>query len=236
MRRFYRGNNQQRPPPVDYNQFMSADLSGDPDRIRAANAQHLMSLGEYHRGGGLNRVAPSRRGYQRTRVESHREVRSDQTGVLYRQAVDRMLVPGLKEGDAASRMEAVNMLRAITLTITTRSIGLGITHIFYKLFEFERVPLRGTIYQMYRSCLAVMEVKVIIANSAVTCVADHQDAYAPMRMTSDMIRTAKSILRVPDQIYTPVETIGIVKQFDMMNVPRLGRDNYTRGNNPTFIP
>lgn len=72
------------------------------------------------------------------------------------------LFPGIKSmQDVSDRLESINTMKAITLCIT-RQIGFGTSHIFISLNQFNNVPARGNIYQLYRVALALVEAKLLV--------------------------------------------------------------------------
>lgn len=106
----------------------------------------------------------------------------------------KKLFPGVKTGqNALERLEALNTFKAITLTVTTRAMGFASNQIFFALYEYNNVPIRGTVYEMYRVCLTVFEVKVKTCQRAITSIQGNEDDCEQLIANEDMISAVKSV-------------------------------------------
>lgn len=182
------------------------------------------------RGGG-----PSRQNFQKNRVSEFRSTQNKITEADLAEDLRRKLFPGVKNGQSAmERLDAVNTLRAITLTVTTRAIGFGTASIFASLYEFNNVPVRGTIFQLYRISLAILEVKVKVCQRSITSVQTNEEDYARLITNEDMIQAVKGITMLPDQLTSVIKAVGKVKVGDKLYTPKFARDRYT-DRRDTFI-
>lgn len=118
-------------------------------------------------------------------------------------------------------------MKAITICVTTRGIGFGTINMFIALFEFNNVPMRGDIYQMYRISLAAFECKVKIVNRGVQVMESNPDDYFESRQSEDFVVAAKGLVAVPDQISSIINSIGVIKNYDAKFIPKIGRDNHS---------
>lgn len=148
--------------------------------------------------------------------------------------IQKKLFPGVKTGQSAvDRLEACNVSRVMTMDISTRASGFSFVNIFYCLFEFNNVPMNGSIYQLYRVGLAALECKVVIANRDVCGIQDSEDDYAPLHRNNDFVIRAIGITVLPDQLTSVINAVGNEKCIDKLRVLKIGRDNHTR---QLFIP
>lgn len=187
------------------------------------------------RGKGGRRPTGGRRVYNTTRMEDYRAKQSLITEAQLSEELKKKLFPGVKnEQTASERLEAVNTMKAITLCVTTRAIGFGTVNVFIAMFEFNNVPVRGNIYQLYRVALAAFECKVKIVNRGITSIESNVDDYQESRQNEDFVVAAKGIVAMPDQLSSVINAIGKVKHFDSVYVPKIGRNQLTVGGQ--FIP
>ena len=101
----------------------------------------------------------ARRTYNEGRMESLRVARNAETMNAVSQELRKKLYAGVKDGmNAIERLEVLNTMKCITINVTTRAIRFGTLHLFNRLYEFNNVPVTGTIYQFYRVSLAIFEV------------------------------------------------------------------------------
>ncbi|CAH1982559.1 unnamed protein product [Acanthoscelides obtectus] len=124
--------------------FIDAHPAQQADVLRSAVTPYRGRPFRWQRG---NRRGRGRQQYQQRRNEDFRQNKSKITEHDLSMALKNKLFPGIKDGQtAAERVEAVNTLKAITICITTRTIGFGTTHLFACLYEYNNVPVRGSIY------------------------------------------------------------------------------------------
>lgn len=107
------------------------------------------------RGGGRNHQSKGRKNYQRNRVANMRVNKGEATVQNLRDSIRSTLFVGSHEDDALARLSEQQTLKAITLSITTRGIGLGICHLTYiseeallkELHLSSRSPNRHDVYE-----------------------------------------------------------------------------------------
>lgn len=119
------------------------------------------------------------------------------------------------------RMDAINILKAITITVTTRAIGFGVTNIFLTLSSLNNVPIRGNIYQVYRESLAVFEGKLQMIKRSPSLPIRESEDYVETRPNAELETTIRQVSCLPDQISSVVNALGIVKVYDHMYVKKI---------------
>ncbi|XP_046415809.1 uncharacterized protein LOC124177470 [Neodiprion fabricii] len=191
----------------------------DPSRLREYQPTQLITPA-VNRGGTRTRASSSRGAYQKKRFSSHRTERNTETSNLLSDELRKKLYPGVKdEMSAMDRLEAYNTSKAITLTITTRAIGMGTLHIFSCLFEFNNIPIRGSIYQLYRVSLAVLEAKVQYVQRGIASIQNNEDDYKHNTFNEEWLQAAKAVIVLPDQISSIINAIGKISVYDTTYVP-----------------
>lgn len=125
-------------------------------------------------------------------------------------------------------------MKAITLCVTTRGIGFGVVNVFSALFEFNNVPVRGNIYELYRVSLEVLQVKVQMVQRSVQAIQASEEDYMTLPRNEDLVIAAKGMIALPDQITAVINNVGKVKIGDKLYVPKIGRVNRTPRDR--FIP
>jgi hypothetical protein len=219
----------------DRTDFRSGTLSDDHNQMYEQQRQVVERTRNNRPYRGRNKVSRGRTDYNKQRMETMRGERSMVTENDLSEDLRRKLFPGIKNGESAmERLEAVNTAKAITLCITTRSMGFGTVNVFMALSEFQNIPIRGNIYQYYRISLALLQCKVMIAQRGVTAIMDNEEDYEHFLPNEDFISTVKGVIAMPDQITLPINQIGKVKVNDKLYVPKIGKERTTRHN--LFIP
>lgn len=173
---YYRNNGRE--------QYRQAIADDDIDAMR----QVVQRRGQPQRGKSYTNRGRGRKNYNDSRVVEQRRQTSLITENDLAEELKNKLFPGVKTGqNALERLEALNTFKAITLTVTTRAMGFRTNQIFFSLYEYNNVPVTSAIYEMYRVCLAVFEVKVKMCQRAVTAIQGNEDDYAPLISNEDMI-------------------------------------------------
>lgn len=187
------------------------------------------------RGSMRPRGGPSRKKNQMTRSDVYRKNAGQATEDNLLFELKNKLFPGVKDGQNASdRLEAYNTERAITVTITTRRIGFSAYFIFQSIYEYNNVPVRGDIYQLYRVGLIMAECKVIVANRDVRQIQDVSEDYQRSIINNDFVIAAKALVAMPMQMASVINSIGMLKVNEKVYVPKFGKKNYT--NAGVFVP
>lgn len=198
-------------------------------------SQARAQIPHYETSGRRGRGNPVRRGYQERRVEGYRHKQSKITEGDLAEELKKKLFPGVKDGQSASeRLEAVNTMKAITMCVTTRGIGFSTLHVFLSIYQFNNIPIRGSIFQLYRVALAVLECKVQIVQRGVACILDNEDDYHEFNTNEDFVVSAKGVVVLPDQLTSIVNSVGRIKISEKLYIPKIGRDNTDRRG--IFIP
>lgn len=107
-------------------------------------------------------------------------------------------------------------------------------HIFLSLYEFNNIPVRGDIYQLYRIGLAVFQAKLQIVQRGTTCILDTEEDYETVPQNEDLIITSKGILNLPDQLTSVINAVGKIRISERLYIPKMGRYHHTR--NHAFLP
>lgn len=177
----------------------------------------------------------ARKRLQRGRVDSLRRDRGVIVDAELAKALQNKLFPGVKsEQSAADKLEVVSTLKAITLCITTRSMGFGTVTTFLAMMDLQNVPLRGDIYQFYRVSLAIFESKVQFCQRGVQMIVGNNDDYLRLNNTADFMQVCKTKAILPDPISRPINAIKNVKVYDRQYYPKFAADREDQDGN--FIP
>jgi hypothetical protein len=182
---------------------------------------------------GRGKPTASRRYYNESRGEGYRDKQSTSNARELGEQLKKVLQPGVD--NVLSRLDAASNIRAITLPVTTRSMGFGSFLIMHILQEYERTPVLGNVYQLYRVTLLLFNAKVQALQHGITMAQRHLEDFAEADgLTADYMQFAKSITNMPDFITRPLNVLGQVKVYDAVYVPRIGIDVNT--NDDLFIP
>ncbi|XP_061727971.1 uncharacterized protein LOC133533056 [Cydia pomonella] len=106
----------------------------------------------------------------------------------------------------------------LTLSVTTRGIGMSICHLVYAASSYKAIPMPD-IYALYRLCLGLLEVKL------------SQDMYTPAHVTdtyrylsnADLNHIAQSVW-VPKQIQCLINAVGKMQHEGITYVPAVAKD------------
>lgn len=82
------------------------------------------------------------------------------------------------------------------------------------LNQFNNVPVVGTIYEMYRVFLAMLEVKVMITQRGICAIQDNEDDYETFPANENLVSLMKPLVMIPDQISSMLNNIGQDKVGD----------------------
>lgn len=129
-------------PPADSDpRFMRDQLAKE---VRGSNRPR--GRGRGRRGRGSKNIQRDQQ-----RQDSFREAKSEFTASECQKSLTSRLMVGTKDAEnALNAIEAVHTLKTITLCITTRSIGFSVVTMFRALYQFNNVPVGGSIYEFYR--------------------------------------------------------------------------------------
>lgn len=150
--------------------------------------------------------------------------------------IRKMMFVGTTEDDTLARLSEQQTLKAITLSITTRGIGLGICHLTFISISYHeniRVP---SCYAMYRVFLGLLEAKLEAIKADLPLVPRLVEHIKQPGVTSDMLRAAQSVTIVPEPIRRIINAIGYVKFEEKIYVPAVARDPIDRHGRVTPRP
>ncbi|CAB3252423.1 unnamed protein product [Arctia plantaginis] len=174
--------------------------------------------------------------YQRGRVTNMRRTKGAVEMSSLQDEIRKKMFVGTNEEDALARLSEQQTLKAITLSITTRGIGLGICHLTFISISYHeniRVP---SIYAMYRVFLGLLEAKLEAIKSDLPVIPRVTDHIKHPGVTSDMLRVAQSVTIVPEPIRRIINAIGYLKYEDKVYVPAVAADPVDRHNIVTPRP
>lgn len=157
------------------------------------------------RGGRSRGSTHQRRSNQR--MEDHREKKGTEVRDANRDKIKDELFAGVE--DEFNRLAEVQTLQANMLSVTSRGIGFGTTHLTYVATQYAdniRIP---NIYSQYRAYLALFEAKVMnivpqypLIPRFAKAVNQHEG------LNADFLRIIKTFTFVPTPIKRIVDAIG----------------------------
>ncbi|CAK1591722.1 unnamed protein product [Parnassius mnemosyne] len=143
------------------------------------------------RGCGQTR---SRQGYQTARVETKRRIEGAKTTVGIDAMIKSTLHPGAKSSDdLLSKIGENHTLKAITLTITTRGIGL------------------------------VLEAKLENLKTAYPLPARDTELAYPYQVDADLLHVAQTVTIAPEPIKRLINAVGIINYDEGVYIPNVSR-------------
>uniref|UniRef100_A0A2H1VUC8 SFRICE_022105 n=1 Tax=Spodoptera frugiperda TaxID=7108 RepID=A0A2H1VUC8_SPOFR len=147
-----------------------------------------------HNASGSTRGKPrqsrGRRLYQRGRVATMRQEKGAVTMSNLQEEIRRKMFVGTSEDDALARLSEQQTLKAITLSITTRGIGLGICHLTFISISYHENIHVPSCYSMYRVFLGLLEAKLEAIKSDLPVVPRLVEHMKQPGVNSDMLRAA----------------------------------------------
>ncbi|KAK9736526.1 hypothetical protein QE152_g12396 [Popillia japonica] len=131
-------------------------------------------------------------------------------------------------------LESTQTLKAITICITTRSIGFSATTMIRALYSFNNVPVRGSIYQIYRVYLAMLECKLTLDSRKATAITGDYNYYQELRRSETFVGIVRACNYVPDMLTRMINAVGTVKTDGKIYVPKLAAIR-TAVNDPELV-
>ncbi|CAB3232676.1 unnamed protein product [Arctia plantaginis] len=177
---------------------------------------------------GRGRQSRGRQQYQRGRVENMRRTKGSETMSALHEDLRKQLFVGSHEEDALARLSEQQTLKSITLSITTRGIGLGLSHLTFISISYHETIQIPNIYVMYRVFLGLMEAKIEAIKADLPVVKRLTDHVKQFGVNSDMLRVAQSITIVPEPIRKIINAVGHLKYEDKIYVPAIAADPVDR--------
>jgi hypothetical protein len=186
------------------------------------------------RGRGGRRPADSRHSYNVKRAESMRISREKDSMRQITEALDAKLGVGLKEvEDAPNPIEANKTFKAITLLVTTRTIGFSAAQIYFQS-SAQRNPVYCNIYAFYRVNLALFEAKLYNICKICEAPIQHADEVYEVPTRPEFQQVTQTVNAYPDQIGRVLKAVGPVTEGGEYFVPALVAEHRTR--NGALIP
>ncbi|CAH0404107.1 unnamed protein product [Chilo suppressalis] len=170
----------------------------------------------------------SRQTYQRGRVDQMRQQKGKVTMDNLQNELRAKLFVGSNENDALARLSEQQTLKAITLSITTRGIGIGICHLSYIAISYHTNIQIPSIYAFYRVSLGLLEAKLENIKKDMSVVPRYTEHCYQYRVTSDMLRVAQSVAIVPEPIKRIIDAVGHLTYEDKMYTPAVAAEVYDR--------
>lgn len=181
-----------------------------------------------HNASGSTRGKPrqsrGRRLYQRGRVATMRQEKGAVTMSNLQEEIRKKMFVGTSEDDALARLSEQQTLKAITLSITTRGIGLGICHLTFISISYHENIHVPSCYSMYRVFLGLLEAKLEAIKSDLPVVPRLVEHMKQPGVNSDMLRAAQSVTIVPEPIRRIINAVGYVKFEEKVYVPAVAAD------------
>lgn len=176
----------------------------------------------------------SRQGYQTARVEMKRRTEGAKTTAGIDAMIKSTLHPGAKSSDEVlAKIGENHTLKAITLTITTRGIGLGLCHLSFIAVSYHEIVV-PSVYAQYRVFLAVLEAKLKNLKTAYPLPARDTELAYPYQVSADLLHVAQTVTIAPEPIKRLVNAVGIINYDEGVYIPTVSRPAHDdRGR---FIP
>ncbi|CAH0403851.1 unnamed protein product [Chilo suppressalis] len=142
----------------------------------------------------------SRQKYQRGRVANMRQTKGAAAMNALQEDLRNKLFVGTGEIDALARLSEQQTLKAITMSITTRGIGLGICHLAYiSLSDHTNIQVPN-IYALFRVSLGLLEAKLENIKKDMPVIPRLTEQCYDYQVTSDMLQVAQSVTIVPEPV------------------------------------
>lgn len=144
------------------------------------------------------------------------------------------LHPGAKSGDELlAKIGENQVLKSITLTITTRGIGFGLCHLNFIAVSYHEIQAPNVDAQ-YRVFLAVLEAKLQNLKTAYPLPARDTDLVYNYQVNADLLCIAQTVTIAPEPIKRLINAVGIVSHDEGVYIPAVSRvETDDRGR---FIP
>lgn len=172
------------------------------------------------RGRGQTR---SRQGYQTARVETKRRNEGAKTTIGIDAMIKSTLHPGAKSSDdVLAKIGENQTLKAITLTITTRGIGLGLCHLSFIAVSYHEIVV-PSVYAQYRVFLAVLESKLERLKAAYPLPARDTELAYPYQVNADLLHVAQTVTIAPEPIKRLINAVGIINYDEGVYIPTVAQ-------------
>jgi len=169
------------------------------------------------RGRGGKRPTNARRSYNVKRTESMRVTRGKESIRQISEALDAKLGVGLKEAeDALNQTEANRTMKAVTLLVTTRTMGFCAAHIYFQC-SAQRNPVYCNIYAFYRVNLALFEARLYNIRKIQVAPIQHADEVYEVPTRQDFLQVTQTVNAYPDKIGRVIKALGPVTEGEYLS-------------------
>lgn len=169
------------------------------------------------------------------RMEGFRKDMSHKNEAVYQEDLKKLLFVGTHgEEDALARLGEAQQLRAITLSITTRSIGFGIAQTMFTAITINENILPPPCYSLYRIFLAMLEAKLEGLKTDYPLVS--RDTARTFQYISNprLQHLAHTVTVAPTPIAKAISAVGLIKRDGIVYIPAVMEDAYSR--DEMFVP
>jgi hypothetical protein len=218
-RKYTRGEDDGGVPPT----LSVIEVVGKPynESYEAARTNFVLA-----RGSG-RRVTTARRAYNTKRTDSMRASREKESMRQIQEALDAKLGVGLKEvEDALNQIEANKTLKAVTLLVTTRTMGFCAAQIYFQC-SAQRNPVYCNIYAFYRVNLALFEAQLYNIQKVQEAPIQFSEEVYQVPTRPDFMQIAQTVNAYPDRIGRVLKAVGPVSEGEEYFVPALSAGHYT---------
>lgn len=172
------------------------------------------------RGRGQTR---SRQGFQTARVEEKRRTEGAKTVAKISDMIKTSLHPGAKSSeDVLAKIGENQTLKAITLSITTRGIGLGLCHLNFIAVSYHEIVV-PSVYAQYRVFLAVLEAKLQNLKTAYPLPARDTELTYNYQVNADLLHVAQTVTIAPEPIKRLINAVGIISYDEGVYIPAVSK-------------
>lgn len=168
-------------------------------------------------------------------METFRKETSHRNEEAYHEDLKKALMIGIHgENDALAKLGETQQLKAMTLSITTRGIGFGITQTLFTAYSINENIILPSSLTLYRISLALLEAKLEALKEDYPLVARNSAITYPYDVSSRLNHLAKTITVAPTPLVKSINALGIIKRDGCVYIPAVRDDLVDRDDN--FVP
>lgn len=186
------------------------------------------------RGRGRQPQTKARKEYQDNRMTQFREKKEGETMRKDEQRIKSELLIGVSEEEALKKLAETQALRSLTLSITTREIGMGTCHLFFIARHYHNNIILPDIYRVYRAFLGILEAKLESLKAYYPVVARNTEHIYSYQVDANFLRIAQTVTVAPEPLRRVIDAVGIVKHSDKIYIPAVATRVFNR--NGAFVP
>ena len=154
------------------------------------------------------------------------------------EGLDAKLGVGLKEvEDALNQIEANKTRKAVTILVTTRSLGFCAAQIYFQA-SAQRNPVYCNIYSFYRVNLALFEARLYNIRKIQEAPLQFADEVYEVPTRPEFLQVTQTVNAYPDQIGRILQAVGPVNEGEEYFVPALSANQlfyYYYNDNNVYI-